>query len=156
MFLVPVSRQATRSSRSFDRLFDDTFERFFAAGAAPAQGTVRPALDVAETETHYTVTLDLPGVAKEDVKVSIDGKRVSIEAQAAVKEEAKAEGEAAAVKVDAPRVLYRERSVARYARSIVLPAEPEQAESSAKLENGVLTLTLTKKRTAQPSRIAVN
>ena len=48
-------------------------------------------------------------------------------------------------KVDAPRALYRERGTARYARTVSLPAEVDQAASQAKYENGVLTLTLAKK-----------
>ena len=161
MYIVPVSRTVARPASVFDRLFDDTFERFFSA-ASPAQTPLRPALDVAETDTHYSVTLDLPGVAKEDVKVSIDGKRVHIEAEARStsdpKEDAASDAKEAAPETQAaaPRVLYRERSFARYARSIVLPTEPEQAESSAKLENGVLTLSLTKRRSTQPARLTVN
>ena len=43
------------------------------------------------------------------------------------------------------RVLYAERSVASYARSFTLPVEVDQAESSAKMEHGVLTLQLAKR-----------
>ena len=83
MFLVPMSRNASDMARSFDRLFDDSFDRFFAPAAQSGADSPRsPALDVSESETAYTVKLDLPGVAKEDVKVSIDGRRVSVEAQA--------------------------------------------------------------------------
>ena len=45
----------------------------------------------------------------------------------------------------AERVLYHERGVPLYERTIVLPAEVDQATSQAKVENGVLTLTLAKK-----------
>jgi HSP20 family protein len=145
MFLVPLSRNASDLARSFDRLFDDGFDRFFAPAA---QGnTLRsPALDVSESERAYTVKLDLPGVAKEDVKIAIDGRRISVEAQTR-KEEEKKEGE---------RVVYRERSVASYSRSFSVAAEVDEAESSAKLENGVLTLTLTKRSAPTAARITVN
>ena len=64
MFLVPMSRD----SRPLSRLFDDSFERFFgpsASGEGP--GLRSPALDLAETDRAYTVKLEVPGVAKEDV-----------------------------------------------------------------------------------------
>ena len=133
-------------ARSFERMFDDTFERFF--GLAPrAEGSARtPLLDVAESDKAYTVKVDLPGVEKSDVKVHIDGRRVSIEAETK-KEEEKKEGD---------RVVYRERSVSSYARSFTLPQDVNEAESSAKLENGVLTLTLTKKQAAPAARISVS
>jgi HSP20 family protein len=145
MFLVPLGRNASDLSRSLDRLFDDGFDRFFAP-AAQGSSLRSPALDVSESERAYTVKLDLPGVAKEDVKIAIDGRRINVEAQTR-KEEEKKEGE---------RVVYRERSLASYSRSFSVTADVDQAESSAKLENGVLTLTLTKRSAPSATRITVN
>jgi HSP20 family protein len=144
--MFPLTTKSSNDlTRSFERLFDDTFERFF--GLAPrAEGGARtPLLDVAESDKAYTVKLDLPGVEKSDVKVHIDGRRVSIEAESK-KDEEKKEGD---------RVVYRERSVSSYARSFTLPQDVNEAESSAKLEHGVLTLTLAKKQAAPASRITV-
>ena len=146
MFLVPMTRSATDLARNFDRLFDDGFQRFFAPSAQGNSAARSPALDVSESERAYTVKLDMPGVAKEDVKVSIDGRRVSIEAQVR-KDEEKKEGD---------RVVYRERSLSSYARGFTVASEVDQAESSAKLENGVLTLTLAKRGAPASTRIAVN
>jgi HSP20 family protein len=149
MFLVPVTRQSPEFVRSLDRLFDDTFDRFFgpaAAGAGENNGTRSPALDVAETDRGYTVTLDLPGVSKEDVRVSIDGRRVTVQAQAKREEERK----------DGDRVVYRERAQSSYARSFTLPLEVDQSEAHAKLENGVLTLALPKRSLRTASQIAVS
>ena len=146
MFLVPVTRSASDLARSFDRLFDDGFERFFAPAAQTGTGARIPALDVSESERAYTVRLDLPGVAKEDVKVAIEGRRVSIEAQTR-KDEEKKEGD---------RVVYRERSLSSYARSFTVAADIDQAESGAKLENGVLTLTLAKRGAPASAQITVS
>ena len=145
MFFVPLTRNASELTRSFDRLFDDGFERFFAPSTQGANPRT-PALDVSESDRAYTVKLDLPGVAKEDVKIAIDGRRINIEAQTR-KDEEKKEGD---------RVVYRERSVASYARSFSVAADVDQAESGAKLENGVLTLTLAKRGTPAAARITVN
>jgi HSP20 family protein len=142
-----MTRNASELARSFDRLFDDSFERFFApATQGNGNPTRSPALDVAESERSYTVKLDLPGVAKEDVKVSIDGRRVSIEAQAR-KDEEKKEGD---------RIVYRERSVSSYARSFTVAVDIDQSESGAKLENGVLTMTLAKRGAPASAQLTVN
>ena len=147
MFLVPMSRSGTELARSFDRLFDDSFfDRFVAPLRSEALGPRSPALDVTESEHNYTVRLDLPGVAKDDVKIAIDGRRVSVEAQSATKEEKK-EGD---------RVVYSERSMANYARSFTLPVDIDQTESGAKLDNGVLTLTLAKRGPNKSSRLTVS
>ncbi len=53
------------------------------------------------------------------------------------------------------RVLCRERSAAVYARTVVLPAEVDQAQSQAKFENGVLTLTLAKKVPAGATQLSI-
>lgn len=138
MFITPIIRRHVRNghavplSRAFDRLFDEGVER---ACAAPAAASRLPATDVRETELAYTVQIDLPGVAKEDVKVTIDGKRVAIEA--AARSDSAAEGE---------RLLLRERSATAFSRSLLLPVEVDEASSQARLENGVLQLTLAKKQ----------
>jgi HSP20 family protein len=142
MFLVPFSsanRSAGDFARSIERLFDDGFVRSELAQRSPA-------LDVAETEKSYSVNLDLPGVAKEDVKIAIDGRRVNVSAQSQ-RDETKKDGE---------RVIYRERSTASYARSFTLPEEVDQEASQAKLENGVLALTLAKKRATAARQLTVN
>lgn len=145
MIIVPVNRQTQQLSR----LFDDTFDRFF--GSAPladtSSGSARsPALDVAETDRAYTVKLDLPGVAKQDVKVAVEGRQVSVRAHSQQEEEKK----------DGERVIYRERATASYERSFSLPLEVDLAEAHARLEDGVLTLTLPKRSARAAAQITVN
>ena len=143
MFLVPVSRD----SRQLSRLFDDTFDRFFSTPANVESANLRsPALDVAETERAYTVKLEVPGVAKEDVKVSVEGRQVTVQAHSQRAQE-KTEGE---------RLVYRERAVSSYARTFTLPAEVDQAEAGAKLEHGILVLTLPKRSARSAAQISVN
>ncbi|MCG3189590.1 MAG: hypothetical protein LKCHEGNO_02062 [Burkholderiaceae bacterium] len=144
MFLVPLNHRAAWLRR-FDHLFDAPLGSLF-ADDAQASLPRTPALDVAETDKAYTVTLDLPGVDKSNVKVSIEGRRVQIEAQAQRSEQRK----------DGDRVLVRERSASSYARSFVLPAEVDQERSSAKLDHGVLKLELAKRADASVKRIAIN
>ena len=152
MFIVPVSRRASANVRGFDRLFDDALDRLFTQPAADSAPVRRPAIDVSETDSGYTVTLDVPGVTREDVKVSIDGRRVSIVAEARSTD---APADAAEGPKSADRLILRERAFASFARSFTLQAEIDQASSQAKLDNGVLTLTLTKRHPAS-TRLTVN
>lgn len=147
MFLVPFTRNASEFSRGLERLFDEPFERWLApALPAEGEGARRPALDLTESDRAYTVRLDLPGVAKEDVKVSVEGSRVTVQAETR-KDQEKKEGD---------RVVYRERSVSSFARSFTLPGEVDSAEAGAKLADGVLTLTLPKRAGKGGSQIAVS
>jgi len=119
MFYLTHPRHVARVLRQFD---------------VDADNARTPALDVSEDDKGYRVTVDMPGVAKEAVKVRVEGRRVSIET--ATEE---------AAPTDGSRVLYRERRAARYARSFSLPVEIDQGQSEARFENGVLTLNLVKR-----------
>ena len=147
MFIVPMSHRATGLNRRFDRLFDAAFDHYSAPAVdADSAGTRSPALDVTETDTAYTVKLDMPGVTKDDIQISVEGRRVTV--QAPIRAEAdKPEGQ---------RFVHRERDVTQWSRSLRLPVEVDQAESAAKLDLGVLTLTLVKRSAAAASRITVN
>lgn len=104
-----------------------------------------PALDISEDDKAYSVTVDMPGVAKEAVKVRVEGRRVHIET-ATVE---------AAAPTDGSRVLYRERRAASYARSFSLPVEIDQTQSQARFDNGVLTLTLVKRLAENGGQLTV-
>jgi HSP20 family protein len=145
MFLVPLTRRPSGLTRNVDRWFDESFDRLF-GDSITAAATRSPALDVAESDQAYTVTLELPGVAKDDVKVSIEGRRVTIEANASKNDERK----------EGNRVVYRERAQSSYARTLALPAEIDQERSSAKLDNGVLKVELAKRQASTTKRIAIN
>jgi HSP20 family protein len=116
---------------------------------------------VSETDTHYIVALDVPGVSRDQLKVQVEGRRVTIEtidaakAEPAAAADAAAPADAQAAKPAAPRVLYRERSNARFARTVSLPAEVDQTASQAKFENGVLTLSLAKKVPAGATQLTI-
>lgn len=131
----------------FSNLLDNMLEEFLtpAAEAAREGGAFSPRIDVVENERGYLVEADLPGVSKSDVKVSVDGQRVTIEAEVRRDTERK-EGE---------NVVHAERVIRRYARSFELPHEVDEAQATAKLENGVLSLTLPKKQAAQSRLLTI-
>lgn len=130
MFYLTHPRHVTRVLRQFD--------------AVDAART--PALDISEDDKAYHVTVDMPGVAKEAVKVRVEGRRVQIETATAE----------AAAPTDGSRVLYRERRAASYARSFSLPTGIDQTQSQARFENGVLTLNLVKRVAENGGQLTVN
>lgn len=114
MFFAPVVR--TRAVSPAFRSFDRNFERFINESfyATPQRG-----LNVQQDDKAWTVTLDLPGLAKQDLSIGIEGSVVRIETLADAKRPFKAAYE--------------------------LPEDIDAAASTATLENGVLTLTLARK-----------
>ena len=159
MFVVPLSRSAHRAVspqfiRAVDRVFDDSFDRYL--GAAVGAPSRTPALDVSESDAAYTVVLDVPGVTREQLKVAIEGRRVSVETVDAPQAEPTEGAVTEKPEGAALRVLYRERTAARYARTVSLPVEVDQSTSQAKFENGVLTLTLTKKVASGATQLRIS
>jgi HSP20 family protein len=146
MFVLPLApARRVVSQRAFDRLFDESLDRFFGGDSTPASRT--PAMDVTESDTAYTLTFDVPGASREQLEVTVEGRRLTL---------ATAQPAAEADKADkAGRTLYRERSAARYARTVVLPAEVDSTTSQARFDNGVLTLTLAKKVPTGAKKISV-
>lgn len=155
MFVLPVAPAFhRRASRGAPFAFAHQLADCALAEAAPEGGEPRvPRIDVLENDHAYVVVLDMPGVGKERLKVSVEGRRLVVATSAeAAPVAAPVEGEPAA----AERVLYRERSAPTYARTVVLPADVDQASSQARFENGVLTLTLAKRVPAGATQIRVD
>jgi HSP20 family protein len=102
-------------------------------------------MDVKEDEKVYAVHADMPGVAKDDIHVTIDGNTVSISAEVKKRAEQR-EGE---------KVLRRERCAGRVSRSFALEHEVDEAAASARYQDGVLELTLPKKQAAAARRLDI-
>lgn len=103
-------------------------------------------IDVSESDTAYSVKAELPGVDKKDINVSIDGNTVSISAKAERDKETK----------DGERVIRRERYSGAVSRSFSLAMDIDEAASSAQYQDGVLSLTLQKKKSAPQKRLQIN
>lgn len=107
--------------------------------------TTAPAVDIVETEEEYLVLVDLPGVDKRDLEVSVTGSLL------AIKGVKKAEGNS-----DKRKVFRKETWVGSFSRTIDLPAEIDPGKIKAELKDGVLALRIAKREEAKTKLIAVN
>jgi HSP20 family protein len=120
-----------------------------ASATAPApdqsrslQSFVPPQVNIYETKTGYALEADLPGVNKEGLDIAVDATTLTISGRR-VKPTLSAEP------------IYRESITADYRRVFELDPEIDTAGITAKLEQGVLTVTLPKTERAKPRKIAV-
>jgi HSP20 family protein len=104
-----------------------------------------PAFEVKETADSFVVKADLPGVAESDLDIAVHNNVLTVSGSRQAEE--RKEGESYA--------LY-ERQFGSFTRAFSLPDMADGERISAKLENGVLTLTVAKKAEAKPRKIAVN
>ena len=102
------------------------------------------ALDVAEDEDEFIVQASLPGVAPEDIEVTLDEQTLTISGKMSQTEE-----------LDEKQYHLRERRFGSYARSITLPVAVDVDMVEAVNENGILTLHLPKVEAAKSKKIRV-
>jgi HSP20 family protein len=127
----------------FDDFFGDA--RFSPALREMAsEASIR--MDVKETDQAYTVKADIPGVKKEDIKIEVDGNHVTISAETKRESEEK-QGES---------VVRSERYYGQQYRSFTLANEINDAEVTAKYQDGVLELVLPKKTRGGGKKVVVS
>ena len=140
----PVSELARVDPFSdFDSLFKGFMLRPIFQGAV---ATPQMKLDVTEDDKAYTVKAEIPGVSKEDIKISIEGNQVSISAEVK-KETEKKEGK---------KVVHSERYYGQVSRSFTLDKEVDQSAANATYTDGVLEAILPKKPGTAAKQIAVH
>jgi HSP20 family molecular chaperone IbpA len=103
-----------------------------------------PAADIYETEEALMVLMEMPGVEKKDLGVSLENDVVRVE------------GKIDFSKYEGMEPVYTEYNVGHYARSFTLSRKIDQQGISAQLEDGLLTLRLPKAKEALPRQIAIN
>lgn len=124
--------------------FDDVF-RFPRAFWRNMPEEPQIKMDVSEDEKAFLVKAEIPGVNKEDIKVSIDGNQVSISAQVKKdKEEKKGE-----------TVIRMERYYGNQSRGFRLQHDINRSRVEARYENGVLELILPKREPSSAKQVAV-
>ena len=122
----------------FDSIINDSFAEKFVNKV--------PAVNIAETETEFHIELAVPGLSKDDLKISLDKNVLSVSA------EKKTEN------VDqSKKYSKREYSYNSFVRSFTLPESADQAKIDAEYTDGVLKLNVAKKEEAklQSREIAV-
>ncbi len=146
----------TRVARSLVDPFEgmtrdvDTLVRSLFGRDVPA-GYANYAVDVYEDADHLHVDAELPGFTKEQVDVTLDNSVLTITAERS-EETSNGNGAEVAKRTD---YLLRERRYNRFQRSFTLPNTVDSSSVDAKLENGVLRLTLNKRQETKPRKIAI-
>lgn len=103
-----------------------------------------PAVDVAETENDYRITADVPGVDPKNIDLTVDHGVLTLKGERTAVSEEGANGSRRA-----------ERRFGAFVRRFHLPEGADAEHIEAKVEQGVLRLTINKKAESQPRKIAV-
>lgn len=123
--------------RNLDRVFDQTLADDFRW----QESTLQPACDIDETESHYVVAVDLPGIAKKDIQLEIKDGEITVSGER--KREKKEQG-------------FSERYHGKFQRTITLPAHVDAEKVEAYYQDGVLTIAVPKAESAKSRQIKIS
>jgi HSP20 family protein len=140
-----VARAFIDPVESFGRDFD-VLNRFF--NGSPGDGGTRLApygVDIREDGDRLVVEAELPGFRKDEVDITLENQTLTLAAER--RDEQKQENDGG--------YLLNERRYTRFLRSFTLPPTVDEKSVQAKLEHGLLTVTISKREETKPRKIAV-
>ena len=144
MKIVPYRKgNDLRPMSSMLSLFDDFFNR-----ALDDEGTDdnfrAMAMDIVEHEKEFEILANLPGFTKDNIKISVHDNQLLVEANCEDKKE------------EHKGTIYRcERYSGNFRRSLILPDNVDVSQITAKMDNGVLRLTVPKKEPSPKKEIVI-
>jgi HSP20 family protein len=139
----PFEELSTLQDR-INRLFEGLMPEFV-RGKTSVVSKWSPAVDIYEDKSNIYLDVEVPGMKKEDVKVKVEDKTLTVSGERKREREEKKEG------------YYRmERSYGSFYRSFYLPDNVDPTKIKAKYESGVLKLSIPKKEEAKPKEIPVD
>lgn len=127
----------------FDNIFNE-FDRTVSYGPDWSVVSNYPRTNLYDKGEHFELVAEVPGLAKEDLDVKIQGNYLEIGGKREVKTP------------EGFRVHRSERGSASFTRSLTLPSDVDSTKVSATLKDGILVLSLPKSEAAKPRQISIN
>jgi HSP20 family protein len=140
--LTNYHRPATTLTDFVDEVLNDPVFGWRENGALEA---FAPRVDIVELENAYKLVADVPGLTKDDVKVTVENGVLTISGEKKAETHEKKE----------KGWHYYERSSGSFSRAFNLPEHVDSENIKANYKNGVLELTMAKKEVAKPKAVEV-
>jgi HSP20 family protein len=137
------AREINSLQQEMNRLFSTFFDTSTGGNGAPARRWI-PAMDLVETEDHYVLTADLPGLGQDDISLEFEGDVLTLSGERATEHADRREG------------YYRlERATGAFSRSLTLPEGVDPDAVEATFDKGVLTVRIPKPEQRKPKKVAI-
>jgi HSP20 family protein len=138
-------RELSSLQNEMNRLFNTFFD---APTSGPGNGGAArrwvPSMDLVETEDHFVLRADLPGMSEADVSIELEDNVLTLSGERKAEHEEKKEG------------YYRvERSFGQFRRSLTLPDGIDPEGIAATFDKGVLEVRIPKPEERKPRRVAI-
>ena len=138
-------RELTTLQNEMNRLFSTFFDN--PAGGGNGQSLRRwvPAMDLVETDDHFVLKADLPGLGADDVNIEVEDNVLTISGDRKVEHETQREG------------YYRlERASGEFRRSLTLPEGTRLDDIAASFDKGVLEIRIPKPEERKPRKVSIS
>ncbi len=130
--------------REMDSVLDNFFTPTVNRSWREFEQVWAPACEVAEEGGHYLMSLEMPGIPKEEIKVEVADNTITVSGERHAKDEKKEGG-----------TWYGERRYGKFTRSFTLPAGIDAEKIEANYQDGVLSLMVPKAESAKPRQIKI-
>ncbi len=142
-------RELESIKRDMERLVGDFVEPFparhlFRWPRLSENDAYYPSIELINRDNEYLVRVELPGIDKKDLDLTITDDTLTIKGEAKRSEEVKED-----------EYLLSEVTYGKFSRTITVPTEVESGKARAKANNGILEITLPKKKESKPKEIKV-
>jgi HSP20 family protein len=138
------ARELDTLQGEMNRLFSSFFDTPTPGNGSAVRRWI-PAMDLVETDDHFVLKADLPGVAESDVNIVFENNVLTLSGERMAEHEAKKDG------------YYRlERTSGSFSRSLTLPDGIDAGAVTAKFDNGVLEVRIPKPAEVKPRRIQID
>jgi len=137
-------RELNALQNEMNRLFNTVFDTPAGTGNGGTMRRWLPAMDLVETDEHFVLRADLPGMGEDDVKIELEDNTLTISGERKAEHESNNEG------------FYRvERAFGSFSRSLTLPQGVDPAAVAASFDRGVLEVRIPKPEERKPRRIEI-
>jgi HSP20 family protein len=137
-------RELNSLQTEMNQLFNAFFDSPTTGGNGGATRRWIPSMDLAETESHFVLRADLPGLSEDDVTIEFDDDVLTVAGERKAEHDEKKEGY--------HRV---ERSFGRFRRSLTLPGGVDSDAITATFDKGVLEVRIPKPEARKPRKVAI-
>ncbi|GAQ94744.1 HSP20 family protein [Thermodesulfovibrio aggregans] len=130
--------------KEMDRLFEEFLSPVRRRKTVTAEGIISPNVDIFERGNELVIQVEIPGVDKQDIDLTITDDRLLIKGE--IK---KPEG------VSEEDYILNERSYGPFSRTINLPSDVDKSSVKANLRNGLLEIVILRKEESKPREIKI-
>ena len=139
------ARELHSFQSEMNRLFNTFFDTPSNAGGNGGARRWVPAMDLVETDHHFVLKADLPGLSEGDVDIEVQENVLTLSGERRFEHEVKKDG------------FYRlERGAGQFARSLTLPDGVDAEAIAASFDKGVLEVRIPKPEQRKPRRVEIN